>query len=59
MIGSNEAITELASILAAALQRVRDRQSSQNLPNIGESLLHFSLDQSGGVPPLLSEASHD
>jgi hypothetical protein len=51
MIDSKQRIAELAEILAAGLQRVLVRQSSQNLPVIGESSLHISPDQSGDAPP--------
>jgi hypothetical protein len=50
MIDSNQRITELAEILALALQRIWAQQSSQNLSLTGESLLHISPDQSGDAP---------
>jgi hypothetical protein len=59
MIDSNHRIAELAEILATGLQRVLARQSSQNLPVTGESSLHISPNQSGGVPPYSPEAPHD
>ena len=55
----DERLAEIGALLAAALQRLRNRQSSQILPSTGESSLHFSPDQSGGVPPYPPETSHD
>jgi hypothetical protein len=52
-------LTEIAEILAAGLMRLSASKSSQKSLEIGESLLHFSPDQSGGVPPCSAEASHD
>ena len=46
MSDSSQRIVELAEILAVALQRLLARQSSRNLPSIGESSLHISPDQS-------------
>lgn len=46
----NERIAEIAAILADGLQRVLAQQSSAKNPRDGESLLHFSPDQSGGHP---------
>ena len=55
----NEHLIEIAGILAAGLSRLEARKSSRKPTEFGESLLHFSLDQSGGVPPCSAEASHD
>jgi hypothetical protein len=43
----DERFVELAEIMAAGLQRVMARQSSQNLASAGESSLHILPDQSG------------
>ena len=55
----NEHLIEIAEILAVGLTRLEARKSSQELAKFGESSLHFSPDQSGGVPPNSPEASHD
>jgi len=55
MIDSNQRIVELAEILAAGLQRVLVRQSSQSSPVAGESSLHISPDQSGDASPCSEE----
>jgi hypothetical protein len=52
-------LTEIADILAAGLTRLAIRKSSRKPADFGESSLHFSPDQSGGVPPYSPEASHD
>ena len=52
-------LTEIAEILAAGLTRQGGRKSSRKPTDFGESSLHFSPDQSGGVPPYSPEASHD
>jgi hypothetical protein len=52
-------LTEIADILAAGLTRLAVRKSSRKLADFGESSLHFSPEQSGGVPPYSLEASHD
>lgn len=52
-------LAEIAEILAAGLTRLEARKSSQKSAELGESLLHFSPDQSGGVPPYSPGASHD
>jgi hypothetical protein len=52
-------LTEIADILAAGLTRLAVRKSSRKPADFGESSLHFSPDQSGGVPPYSPEASHD
>jgi hypothetical protein len=52
-------LTEIAEILAAGLMRLEARKSSRKPTEFGESSLHFSPDQSGGVPPYPAEASHD
>ncbi len=51
--------SEIAEILAAGLTRLEARKSSRKPTEFGESSLHFSPDQSGGVPPYSAEASHD
>jgi hypothetical protein len=57
-ISAAERLAEIAEILAAGLMRLLARKSSQTAAHCGESSLHFSPDQSGGVPPY-SEAPHD
>jgi hypothetical protein len=52
-------LTEIADILAAGLTRLAIRKSSRKPADFGESSLHLSPDQSGGVPPYSPEASHD
>jgi hypothetical protein len=52
-------ISEIAEILAVGLSRLEARKSSRKPTEFGESSLHFSPDQSGGVPPCSAEASHD
>jgi hypothetical protein len=52
-------ISEIAEILAVGLSRLEGRMSSRKAAEFGESSLHFSPDQSGGVPPYSGEASHD
>jgi hypothetical protein len=52
-------LTEIADILAAGLTRLAVRKSSRKPAEFGESSLHFSPDQSGGVPPYSPEAFHD
>jgi hypothetical protein len=54
-----EPLIEIAEILAVGLTRLETRKSSQKATEFGESSLHFSPDQSGGVPPYSAEASHD
>jgi hypothetical protein len=56
---SNDRASEIAEILAAGLTRLEARKSSQKPAEFEESSLHFSPDQSGGVPPYSPEASHD
>jgi hypothetical protein len=55
----SERIAEIAEILAIGLTRLQARKSSRKLVEFGESSLHFSPDQSGGVPPYSAEAFHD
>ena len=52
-------LTEIADILAAGLTRLGLRKSSRKPADFGESSLHFSPVQSGGVPPYSPEAPHD
>ena len=56
---ASDRISEIAEILAAGLTRLEARKSSRKPAEFGESSLHFSPDQSGGVPPNSPEASHD
>jgi hypothetical protein len=56
---ASERLAEVGAILAAGLRRLLGHQSSGELPPGGESSLHFSPAQSGGVPPYSPEASHD
>ena len=56
---SFERISEIVQILAGGLMRLKARKSSRKPAEFGESSLHFSPDQSGGVPPYSAEASHD
>ena len=51
-----------ASVVApqfAGLTRLEAQKSSRKPADFRESSLHFSADQSGGVPPDSPEASHD
>ena len=52
-------LAEIAEILAAGLMRLEARKSSRKPAEFGECSLHFSPDQSGGVPPYSDEATHD
>jgi hypothetical protein len=56
---SYDRTSEITEILAAGLTRLQARKSSRKPTEFGESSLHFSPDQSGGVPPCSAEASHD
>jgi hypothetical protein len=56
---ASERLSEVGAILAAGLRRLLGHQSSGDLSPVGESLLHFSPDQSGGVPPCSAEVFHD
>jgi hypothetical protein len=56
---SSDRVSEIAEILAAGLRRLEARKSSQKPTEFGESSLHFSPDQSGGVPPYSAEVFHD
>ena len=56
---SADRLRELAEILAAGLTRLAVRKSSRKPADFGESSLHFSPEQSGGVPPYSPEASND
>ena len=51
-------LAEIAEILAAGLRRLETRKSSRKPAEFGESSLHFSPDQSGGVPPCPAEVFH-
>lgn len=53
-----DGLREIAEILAAGLTRLEARKSSRKPTDFGESSLHFSPDQSGGVPPCSAEVSH-
>jgi len=50
-------LTEIAEILAAGLMRLAARKSSRKCPEIRESSLHFTPDQSGDAPPRSAEVS--
>ena len=50
-------LERVAEILAAGLMRLEARKSSRKCPEIGESSLHFTLDQSGDAPPCSAEVS--
>jgi hypothetical protein len=54
-----EDLIEIAEILAVGLMRLEALKSSRKSAEFGESSLHFSPNQSGGVPPCSAEASHD
>ena len=56
---SRDRVSEIAEILAVGLTRLEARKSSGKPAEFGESSLHFSPEQSGGVPPYSPEASHD
>jgi hypothetical protein len=56
---ASERLSEIAEILAVGLTRLEARKSSRKPTEFGESSLHFSPDQSGGVPSCSPEASHD
>jgi len=56
---SSERLDELGCLLAAALSRMDARKSSRKPADFGECSLHFSPDQSGGVPPCSAEVSND
>lgn len=50
-------LDEITEILATGLTRAGVRKSSRKPADFGERSLHFSPDQSGGVPPYSAEAS--
>jgi hypothetical protein len=52
-------IQEVAEILAIGLSRLETRKSSRKSADFGESLLHFTPDQSGDAPSRSAEASYD
>ena len=52
---ATERLGEIAEILAAGLMRLEARKSSRKYPEIGESSLHFTPDQSGDAPPCSAE----
>jgi len=56
---AGERVGEIATILATGLLRLQARKSREKPAEFGESSLHFSPDQSGGVPPYAAEAPHD
>jgi hypothetical protein len=58
-ITPKDPLIEIAEILAVGLSRLEARKSSRKPADFGESSLHFSPDQSGGVPPRFAEAPHD
>jgi hypothetical protein len=55
----DEHLGEIGEILAVGLTRLEARKSSRKPAEFGESSLHFSPDQSGGVPSCSAEAPHD
>jgi hypothetical protein len=52
---ATERLAEIGAVLATGLQRLSLRQSSGELPDVGESSLHISPDQSGDAPPRSAE----
>ncbi len=48
-------LAEVAELLAAGLQRLLSRQSSEELRLFGESSLHLTLDQSSYASPCSAE----
>lgn len=46
---ASERLSEISAILVAGLQRLLGRQSSGELPSVGESSLHYAADQSAHV----------
>jgi hypothetical protein len=58
-LAAGERLETIATILAAGLSRLQARKSSRKPTEFGESSLHFSPDQSGGVPPCSAEVFHD
>jgi len=52
---ASDRLDEIAELLAAALTRLEARKSSRKSPEIGESSLHLSPDQSGDAPPCSAE----
>jgi hypothetical protein len=58
-LAAGERLETIATILAAGLSRLHARKSSRKPTEFGESSLHFSPDQSGGVPPYSAEVFHD
>jgi hypothetical protein len=52
-------LDEIAEILAIGLTRLEARKSSRKPTKFGESSLHLSPNQSGGVPSCSAEASRD
>jgi hypothetical protein len=52
-------IVEIAEILAAGLTRLDGRKSRLKPTESGESSLHSSPEQSGGLRSYSAEASHD
>jgi len=50
-LSAAERLDEIAEILAAGLQRLQARKSSQKSADCGESSLHFAPDQSGAGSP--------
>jgi hypothetical protein len=55
----SERLSEIAEILATGLTRLKALKSSRKSAELGESSLHFTLDQSGDAPPYSAEASYD
>ena len=51
----SERLAEIGGLLAEALMRLQSRKSSVFPGEIGESLLHFTPDQSGHAKPVSPE----
>jgi hypothetical protein len=52
---NGNSLDEVAEILAAGLMRLAARKSSGKYPEIGESSLHLTPDQSGDAPSCSAE----
>lgn len=55
MTSQDPHLSEVAEILAAGLMRLEARKSSRMSGEFGESLLHFTLDQSGDATDVSPE----
>jgi hypothetical protein len=56
---ASERLIEVAEILAAGLQRLIARQSSELSADSGESSLHYDANQSGHAAALSLEVAHE